>query len=133
MPHELKSTFTSKIFNKAAKKYVEDFLGNFDLNEISDTGIIAAGCKRTPTNKPVTGEAVASTGQNPFAYHVEINQTDPIPARYRGVALRNDAGEVTRIVGDVVFNLTPLQRRELGADKILDPNQQETTWVVTKP
>ncbi len=132
MPHELKSTFTSRIFNRVTKRYVDDFLGNFDLNAITDTGTIGAGCIRTPSGKPVTGFAAATT-QNPFAYHVEIDQTDPVPARYRGVALRNDEGQIIRIIGDVIFNLTAAQRREFGVDEILPDNQVETTWVVTKP
>lgn len=132
MAHELKSTFTSKIFNRVTKKYLDDFLGNFDLNAISETGTIGTGCKRTPSGKPVTGTVVPST-QNPFAYHVEIDQTDPFPARYRGVALRNDEGQISRIVGDVIFNLTAAQRREFRVDEVLPDNQVETTWVVTKP
>ena len=137
MAHELKTTLTSKLFfSRGAGQPGEfrgDFLGDFDLNNITPEGNMA-GCKRKGTStEPITGQATIVTNQPPFAYDVTINQTTPFKATYRGVALRNDTGEVTRIIGHLMFSLTAAQRREFDLDRILAPNQDETTWVATKP
>ena len=139
MPHELKGTFSSTLFFKetgaSAGQFRPDFLGDFDLNNISDDGNMARCTRRRVSTEPITGQATPVTSQPPFAYDVEISQTRPVRVTYRGVALRNDMGEVTRIVGHAVFQFgSDAQRRELGVDKLLPPpDQNETTWVATKP
>jgi hypothetical protein len=132
MPHELASTFTSKVFDKVRQVYVEDPLDNFDLRNINAATGNIAGCYRfrsgAPT-KPITGGATqVLNGNQNLAYHVEIDQTDPVEAHYRGIALRNIGGEVTTIIG--VKRTPRVGRLAEGARAAV---QDETTWVVTKP
>jgi hypothetical protein len=138
MAHELKTTFSSTFFSARGGDpadpgdFVPDILGDFDLNNIADNGNMAGCTRRRISSEPITGQArVASP--NPFAFDIRINQARPIRVSYRGVALRNDRGEVTRIVGHVVFNVTEAERQQFGIDKLLPPSQNDTTWVATKP
>jgi len=134
MPHKLTSTFTSFTFNQTSQLLRPDLLGDFDLRGIQPGGTIGAGCYRTNggvQGAPITGQA-REIDPDPLAYQVEIEQTQPVKVQYKGIALFDARNEITSIAGFRKYIAgvgdDPRIVESLG---LLD--QDETTWVVTKP
>lgn len=137
-PHTLASTFTSRTYDQTLNRLIPDRLGDFDLTSIDEYGTIGAGCRRRQSGQPITGEA-REINPDPMAYQVEINQALPHKMQYKGIAFFDDPArqEVTRIAGFVKYipppNLNESQINEIRTALGLRVDQDETTWVVTKP
>ena len=132
MAHDLSSTFSSITCREADREFRRDRFGDFDLRAIGPTGVIDANCRRIGgevTLGPPSGRAL-EIEPDPYKYHVKITHIQPgYTVVYTGTALLED-GQVSRIVG--------VRRIILDADqpeivKLLAFDQDEQTWVVTKP
>ncbi len=136
MSHPLASTFTSRTFDKGEKELVPDLLRDFDLTRITDTGAIGDGCFRRPTGRPITGKA-REVAPHPLGYQVEIDQEEAdFTAYYKGIAFFDDPEEkvVTKIAGFVkIVSKDAEKAAEIRRRFRFGENQDETTWVVTKP
>lgn len=143
MAHELGHKWKSRVGHDLGS-LADDVLGDFDLTNMSDGGD-AQNCKRDPDNgDALSGVTKRLTIQEaPTArYLVRIDQTTPVVAHYRGVAIWNAAkNEITKIVGFIRTPVTTRPKADAPAasadrkGKDLAPltaDQDEATWVATK-
>jgi hypothetical protein len=133
MPHELASTYTSFIFNEIRRVLEHDDLGNFDLRNIRDNGIIDETCRRIENGQlgaPLEGQAM-EVAPDPVAYYVEIRQNrGTFDMVYKGTAVYDANRRVTSIAGRRQKILhDPALARTL--DALLE--QDQGTWVATQP
>ena len=132
MPHPIASTYTSFIVDEINRVLEHDDLGNFDLRNIRDNGVIDGACRRIVNGQPgaaVSGR-VLEVEPNPVGFLVEIKQDrGNFDMVYRGTAVFDSAGRVNSIAGRRSKVMHVGETRD--ADAALA--QDEGTWVATQP
>lgn len=123
MPHPLAARWTSQFFFDAGGVFINDTIGDFDLQAIANNGAIGAGCTHGGQN--ISGRAKAISGSQPLTHVVVMEHADN--TRYRGTAIQDAAGNITKITGTVIFP-NPVQFKHARAAG----SQNEATWVATK-
>ena len=131
MAHPLASTYTSFIVDPIRRVLEHDDLGNFDLRNIRDNGIIDGACRRIENGQagdPVEGQA-SEVDPNPVAFYVEIKQDKgTFDMVYQGTAVFDSAGRLTSIAGHRI----KVMHADGGA-RDAAAGQNDGTWVATQP